>query len=349
MLKIVCIPSERLFSPDHLIKFPPGINVLAHVRELEADVDVVIGAHGQAEEVNLTIENYLALEKHTRLRIWVIESSGKLSNFFKIHNLPEVNRIFILDHLRCTDRKFEGKFFASNGAAVAAAIGNYFGNARYTFFSHTDMMGYKLNPLTFLLSKLDSDTPIASFMQRNILPFTGGMIFAKEYFHNLPVDWLPRSNNPYSMPWLKQLQNQIEPLSWIDTGEELVFETLARGQKVFVCASYGATGDFFGHPLDRYGIKNEDLAKFNLGIKYAFEEISREAFETKYPQFARSDNAMWRKCFNDQGEVIFIHRGRGTSKGKKNDGRGEFFNFLREFNRSFAEENTKTTIAERGS
>ena len=332
MFRIMQIRREKLFLLDQAAIIPPKVSLLADIKEFEADVDVVIGTHGQVEEVNQTIQNYLALEKQLRLRIWVIESSKRSLGFLKIFSSPQVNRILILNSLHHTSRK-SGRFYASNGAAVAAAIGNYLGSAPYTFFSHTDMMGYKLNPFSFLLSKIDAHTPVASFTQRHILPFTGGMLYEKEYFRNISADWPPRSHNPYLMPWLKQFQQLIEPLNWIDAGEQLIFEALSRGRRAYICHSRGSTGDFFGHPLANYGIKNEDLAEFHIGIQYASEKISRERFEEKYPELTLGDNASWRKCFDDLGDVIFIHRGRGNSKGKRNDGRGDFLNFLKKFNR----------------
>jgi hypothetical protein len=329
MFRVIRIQRENLFSSGQALLFPQKINVLAHISKFDADVDVIIGTHNQAEEINQTIQNYLALEKQLRLRIWIIESSKNLSAFLKIHRSPQINKILILDHLHATDSANKNRFWASNGAALAAAIGYYLGSARYIFFSHTDMMGYKPDFISFLASKLNAHTPIASFTQRFILPFTGGMLYDREYFQGNWVDWLPKNTNPYSTTWLNDLKEKFEILNWLDAGEQLIYETLLRGKTAYVCASRGVSGDFWGHPLDAY---NMDLVRLHPGIHYAQEVISKEEFIERYPELICGDSAMWRKSFDDHGNVIFIHRGRGTSRGGKNDGRGDFLSFIKKFN-----------------
>lgn len=334
MLKLLHIPREDLFSSPESQQFPDRIAILADIKRYQADIDVIIGAHGQPEAVNLTIENYLGLEKKTPIHILVIESSRRLSTFWRIRGGPRVSKVLILGDIRCTSREHGDRFWASNGAALAAQLGSYLGNARYAFFSHTDMMGYKENFLSFLFSKLDDNTPLASFTQRHVLPFTGGMLYDKDYFKSKNVDWLPRAQNPYRIPPLDQLRSRIDPLNcfYIDTGEQLILEALKRGQCAYVCASRGVTGDYYGHALTEYGLTNQEVNQMGVPIRYAPDVQSREAFAVKYPEFARMDNAMWRKCFDDQGDVVFLHRGRGSSSRGMKDRRGDFESLVRRFN-----------------
>jgi hypothetical protein len=336
MLKLLRISREALFPSPEGKRFPDRITVLADIKRCRADIDVIIGTHDQPEAVNLTIGNYLALEKKAAIHILVIESSRNPLTFWRIRGGPRVSKVLTLSNLRCTSRKHGGRFWASNGVALAAHLGSYLGSARYAFFSHTDMMGYKENFLSFLLSKLDDNIPLASFTQRKVLPFTGGMLYDKDWFRSMNADWLPREENPYSIPGLDRLRNRLDHLNWIDTGEQLVLEALKRGQGVYVCASRGATGDYYRHALASCGLTNQEVNRLGVPIRYAPQVLSREAFSVKYPEFASLDNAMWRKCFNDAGDVVFVHRGRGTTKAHKDDKRGDFVAFVREFNHNIS-------------
>ncbi|MBD1835581.1 hypothetical protein H6F61_23570 [Cyanobacteria bacterium FACHB-472] len=335
MLKRLSINRESLFSSKEGNKFPKAIVTLADIKPYEADVDVIIGAHRQPEAVNVTIENYLALEKKNRLHFFVIESSRNPLAYWKIRERECVSKVFILNNIRCTKKNYENVFWASNGAAIAAQIGTYLGCSRYAFFSHSDMMGYKENFLSFLLSKLDEKTPLASFTQRHILPFSGGMLYDKNYFKSLNADWLPSSENFYNIPELELLRNRIEHLNWIDAGEKLILAALQRGQKAYVCASRGSTGDYYGHALTPYGLTNQEVSQLGVPIYYAPDLLSREAFKAKYPELATEKGPFWRQCFDDEGDVIFVHRGRGTSKGQRKDQRGDFVSFVREFNQRY--------------
>ncbi len=335
-LRLLRIPRQSLFSSPEGKQFPDRITILADIRRCQADIDVIIGAHEQAEAVNLTVDNFLALEKKTRLHILVIESSRRLSTFWRIRSRPRVSKILILSDPPCTSRKYGGAFWASNGVALAAQLGSYLGSARYAFFSHTDMMGYKENFLSFLLSKLSENIPSASFTQRHVLPFSGCMLFDKNYFRSVNSDWLPKSHNPCCIPALDQLRSRIDHLNWLDAGEEPILSALEHGRQAYVCASRGAARDYYdyyGHPLVNYGLSNEEVNQLGVPIRYASLPLSREAFDVKYPEFASNDR-VWRKCFDDQGDVVFIHRGRGASKEREYDGRGDFVSFVREFNRS---------------
>lgn len=336
MLRVLRVSRKALFLSPEGKQFPPKITVLADIKPVQADIDVIIGAHQQPEAVNSTIENYLALEKKARLHILVIESSLSRPSFWKVRNGSNISKVLILSPLRCTSRWLGGRFWASNGAALAAQLGSYLGTARYMFFSHSDMMGYKKNFLSFLLSKLGDDTVLASFTQRHVLPFTGGMLYDKSYFDSMNVDWLPKDKNPYRITGLDQLHDRIDHLSWIDAGEQLVLEALERGKGAYVCASRGLTGDYYGHPLKNYGLTNEGIHLLGVPIQYAPLLLSREEFSVRYPELVGVYSG-WRKCFDDKGDVAFVHRGRGTSKGRRKDHRGDFIFFVRDFNNKIAQ------------
>ena len=333
MLRAVQIRRDSLFSSPEGSRFPRRIALLTDMNPYEADIDVVIGAHRQTDAVNATIRNYLNLEKEVRLHILVIESSMSIAAFRGLHRGANITRAFILGPVPCTYRWFGGRFWASNGAALAAQLGHYLGTARYLFFSHSDMMGCKENFLSFLLSKLDENTPLASFTQRHILPFTGGMLYDKRFIDSLDADWLPKADNPYHIRGMDQLRSRISHLNWIDTGEQLILASLERGKRAHVCASRGLTGDSFGHPLQQYGMDNESVRLLGAPIRYAPLSLSREEFSAQHPKLA-GENWMWRKCFDDQGNLVFIHRGRGTLKGRREDQRGDFTSYVRDFNRN---------------
>jgi hypothetical protein len=313
---------------------PSQLLLLTDIKKCTADLDIIIGSHNQSQATNLTIDNYLSLEKNKSLHILVVESSRNPLNFMRIRSGKNISKILILSEIPCTKKQYDSWFWASNGVAIAVQIGMYLGRAKYAFFSHSDMMGYKENFLSFLHSKLSENQPIASFTQRHVLPFSGGMLFDKHYFHNLDVNWLPCKNNPYSISGLDRLRDRIEDLNWTDAGEKLILTALNRGQTAYICASRGATGNYYGHPLQGYNLNNEEVQKSKVPIEYAPDILSSDRFKEKYPELALEKIAMWRKSFDDEGNVIFIHRGRGTTKGKQSDRRGDFISFVREFNQN---------------
>jgi hypothetical protein len=332
MFKLQVIERHHLFTTPEGNTFPANFILSADIKNIESDMDVIIGAHNQSEAVNTTIENYLALEEHSSLHIIVIESSSSVQAFRRIKERRNISKAWILNPVLATSRRFGGRLWASNGAALAAQLGCYFGKAPLIFFSHSDMIGYKKNFLSFLGSKLDDKTPIASFTQRHIIPFTGGMLAIRKCIDQPGIDWLPKEKNSYSLEWKNQFYPRIQALSWIDAGEQIIYASLVKGSRAYVCASRGATGDFFGHPLDYYQISEDEVSKAVETLDYAPIKINKEEFTKKYPELA-NDELVWRKCFDDTGEVIFIHRGRGTSKGRRKDKRGDFLSFAKEFNR----------------
>ena len=337
MWRVLRIPRDVLFRAPEGKRFPERITILTDAREYEADVDVVIGAYRQPDEVNLTVENYLALERKLRVHVFVIEASQHPPVFWTIRGGPQVTRVFILTNPRVTNRRYES-WCGSFSVGLTMQLASYLGRSRYLFFSHTDMMGYQENFLSFLVSKLRSDCPLASFGQRHVIPFTGGMVYEKGYFRDLAVDWLPRRENPFVVPRLDAWRSRIEALNWLDTGEQLVFAALSRGHRVYACASRGTKQDFFGEEMGQYGVSSRDVMVLQAGIECGPEKLDRESFARKYPEFAGDENGMWRKSFDDEGNVVFIHRGRGTSRARVNDQRGAFARFVRAFNQRLYEE-----------
>jgi hypothetical protein len=334
VLKIIHISRESLFKSAEGKRFPTNIFLLADLNQSPADIDVIISSHRQAEAVNLTVENYLALEKKARTNVLIVESSPSLAAFRDIKTDPRISKILILSPILNTTRLFARGLRASNGAALTAQIGHYLGKSRYTFFSHSDMIAYRQNFLSFLLSKLDDETVIASFTQRHVLPFSGGMLYDRSFSGFSTVDWLPKKKNPYHIPGLDKLRERIQPLEWIDAGEQLILEALARGKRAYVCASRGLSSDYFGNPIDPWQLDVERISSLDLPIDFAPLSITRREFDHKYPQLL-GEGPSWRKCFDDDGEVVFVHRGRGSRAGS-GDSRGDFVAFTRAFNQTLA-------------
>jgi hypothetical protein len=196
------------------------------------------------------------------------------------------------------------------------------------------MMGHARDFLSFLRSKLDAQTPVASFTQRGVIPFSGGMMWDKRFFAGRDVDWMPRESNPYRIPGLQALEKQLPILTWIDSGEQLVWETMNQGFRPYVCASRGGTGDAFGHPLARTG--SGSVSVEGLPVRFAAESVTRADFTRRYPELALSETAPWRKAFDDEGNVVFIHRGRGTHNLAEK--RGDYWSYVDRFNRGIRSE-----------
>jgi len=332
MKKIYNISRELLFHSCQRNQFSKWITVIADIKEYHSDIDVIISSHKQHEAINLTIENYSILELKSKLHFYIVETYPGFSNYIRMENQSNISRIQILTPILSINRYFGGSLYASNSAALATQIGCQFSKAQYVFACHNDTMGYKRNFLTYLLSKLNHEVMIASFTQRHLLPFTGCILYNKAFLDTLSVDWLPKKHNSYRIKEMESFRQRINHLNWIDAGEQLIFETLKREKFAYVCSSRGLSKDFFGHPLEYYDIPDDAVKKLGDRIKYASLCLTRDEFRKRYPELSRND-FKWRKCFDDAGDVVFIHRGRGTSsKGK--DLRGDFQRFVRDFNHS---------------
>ncbi|MEO0563419.1 MAG: hypothetical protein AAF125_15020 [Chloroflexota bacterium] len=328
--------SQDLFpnAAEKDIIFPPRIRLLVHSRAYTADVDVVIGSYNQAEETNLVVQNYLAMETQARIHVWIVVMSHNPIEFMRINAGEQVSKAFLLNFPKPLNSSFYPRFSSSIGAALSAQVGHTLGKAPHLFFSHTDMMATRKDFLSFLHSKLRADRPIAAFTQRHFIPFSGGILYRKSYFEGAAVDWLPSQHNPYNFVGKAALAPRVEQLQWIDAGEELIYHTLQERGRVYVCASRGASGDFFGHPVEHYDylddITEAEYQQHLQSIDYAAIQTTREAFAARYPHLTDQHNEMWRKSFDDSGRLMYIHRGRGTLGLAKTPARGDFTAFMRD-------------------
>ena len=105
MPKIQILEAEDICLPkiDH---FPNRIIVLADIKKCNADIDIIIGSHHQSQAVNLTVDNYLSLEKEKSLHIIVVESSKDPLNFWRIRSRENVSKVLILSEISCTRKKY---------------------------------------------------------------------------------------------------------------------------------------------------------------------------------------------------------------------------------------------------
>lgn len=332
MPRFLRIKSTTLFQQAEAERFPQHITILADHTARHADIDVVICSHNQADIVNLIVNNYMKLESDARLHFYLVESSRNPFSFFRLCSGPCITRVQFLSRIPCTEKKEGGRFWASNGVALAAHIGLHFATSKYFFLSHADMMAYKKNFLSFLLSKLSEQTPLASFTQRHILPFTGCMLYDRTMFEMNRSSWLPLHENSYQITSVNSFKDRIDALQWLDVGEQLILDLIQQNRRAFVCASRGGSLDKYEHPLNSAGIDISDLHNAGLPVNYANLVLSRGDFILKYPELAGGQPASWRKCFDDEDDVVFIHQGRGASRNSVHDKREHFKHFLRAFN-----------------
>ncbi len=325
--------SRKLFLSSEGQRFPRWIPFLTNRRRVEADVDIVIASHGQQELACEVASNYLRLEHQKRIHVIIIESSRPYRPVPSKWHHENISWVWLMSAPACTQRRHDGTFWASNGVALAAELGGYLGSSSWLFFSHVDMMAYRENFLSFLFSKVGPSRPLASFSQRHILPFSGGMLYDKTYVRGLGADWLPKRSNDHDLVDWQQFRQRIQHLNWIDAGEELILKTIADGRRAYVCASRGSSADWFGDPLSGHDISMQELKETDIGIDYGECNITRAELASNYPDLASPDNAVFRKSFDDEGRVVFLHQGRGASQGRAGGLRGDFLSFVRAFNK----------------
>jgi hypothetical protein len=306
---------------------PPEVRVTCEFSLNNAQIDVIVPGYGSHELTNATIKNYLSYEKETPINIIAVESSGNPKVFEKIVRHERVSRVLIHNF-----RPFLEAYKLVWGMSISSAVGQYYSTSPYVFFSHNDMLACKENFLTFLLSKMSSQVRLASFSQRHVIPFTGGMLVNRSLLIEPGLDWGIYKSNPFivqaeSLAKIDQPKH-ITNFDWIDCGESFVYSELEKNNSVYVCASRGGTNDFWRDPFDYFSISAQEAAQLvkNSGcpIIYAPLNISREDFVKKYPNFIKADQAwnwdfrnkrFWRCSFDDKGDLLFIHHGRGTSLG----------------------------------
>ena len=327
MIKSYNIEIEKLFKHESLFEFlPTYINVDANLKLKEADIDVVICAYNFPELTNAAILNFLKFEKNASINIIVVESSGNKLVFDKLIENEFVSKILITEDICITHNGSVGSW----GMAISSAIGAYFSKSKYVFFSHSDMVAMKTNFLGYLKSKLNDKIRIASFTQRHIIPFTGCMMVDRRVLENINADWAFYDMNHYLKKdeHLFNLNNQtsISSLGWIDCGEAFIYNEIVEGRNVYICASKGGRLDYWKDMWTYFGEKNnvEKLSKDFGGFIYANTPINKDEFGKRYKNVVRASNywfwekksaqVYWRYSFDEDGDLIFIHHGRGTTE-----------------------------------
>jgi hypothetical protein len=332
-MELKVVNSIDLFPSGHGKAFPRKLCLLVDSRPYQADVDIVISTLGDTRHIGALIENYLSLEKKLRVHIWVAIASLNIVQFMNVPRDPRVSKVIALNNPSDFLKFFRSWFSGSYSAALGAQLGQHLGSAPYLFYSHEDMMATKENFLSWLYSKLNDRTPLASFSQRGIIPFSGGMIVNKKCFSNERIDWLPLEENGFKFPGLEAFQEKIDNMNWVDAGEQFIYRALERGENVFVCESNGGTRKGPAEdPLDLFGVTEPDVRKAGINITYADKKFSADDIRKKRPDLEVPLTSCWRKSYDEEGDVIFIHRGRGTTHRVCSQG-GDFADYLRDFNR----------------
>ena len=75
---------KDLFSSKEGAIFPSKVLAFANLNQIKADIDVIIGIHGNYKDVNLVVENFMLLEKKLKINFIVINSSVNLLSFNRI-------------------------------------------------------------------------------------------------------------------------------------------------------------------------------------------------------------------------------------------------------------------------
>ncbi len=112
-------------------------------------------------------------------------------------------------------------------------------------------------------------------------------------------------------------------------------ETFQQGQQAYIADTRGNPKDYYGSHLAVFGLTGQEINQLKLPIHYASNKLSREDFTVKYPELAMSENGRWRKAFSEEGNLLFIHRGRGTTFARRHDRSNkhdDFVTLVREFN-----------------
>lgn len=340
--------TQKLFCTEDVVLYPKEIEAYADLKKdaiEDAEIDVIITAHDLPHMTNLTVENYLLHERTLKIHIIVVESSTKDSVFEKLYQHPRVSRVLLKK-----DVLIKGKVhgYGSYGLALSAAVGVNLSRAPYVFFSHPDMIACKDGFLNFLKSKLVGNTRIAGFTQRHAIPLMGTMMVAREVLKNPKLDMLPRDTNPLlEAAGLSEVAQTVYHLNHTDCGEQYIYDELAKHNPVYICASRGGSEDWWKHPLGYYeGSSSDELleavAKSKSSLVYAPLKCEKAHFEKKHKDLIKAGHEgfwlfekpkWWRYSFDDQGDLIFVHHGRGTTlKAVK-----RWLSYLRNYNEALAQ------------
>ena len=330
------IRRSSLFRSSEGENFPWILHYRVAGIPVRCDVDVIIGSHGQMDYANEIIRNYRNLEKKLKIQFIVVETHPEKFHFQKIIQAEDVIGIWIPKEYTAMIKGAKNKWGASNALALAFELGAYNGKSDSIFFSHSDMMGCRENFISWIHSKLNKSTTMASFSQRHLYPFTAGMIVTRERWENFTYDSLPKDYNRYHFNRELCCKKFISRSQSVDIGEDYVNEILESKERIYISDSYGIKGRPQGHAFyDEYEIKREEHEKFPKNICYAIAEIDWKQFDKTYPELATQEYSMWRKSFSERGELLFIHAGRGVLT-KESGERMDFLGYLKEFNQKIS-------------
>ncbi len=331
MLKEV-IEINKLFKTQSALNtLPETITVWHDMKLHEAEIDIIINSYNKPELTNETALNYILLEDKIPVNIIIVESSGNMSVFNRLIKHEKVSKILIEDHKASHPVYGAGSY----GMAVSSAVGYFFSKSSYIFFSHSDMLALKKDFLGHLLSKLNEHTRIASFTQRHIIPFTGCMLINRKVIQESDGDWLLYDENPYieksdflkALCKLKATRDLKIPCDWIDAGESYIYEELSKKKQMYVTASFGGTKGMWVTPFELLKVKEQDISNIKNLIIYGKRNSSKKEFQKKYKfvlkasrkweslkWFLNRKKNYWRYSLDDEGDLIFIHHGRGTRR-----------------------------------
>lgn len=321
-----------LFSKERNL-FPESfrINVAAAPDRGAFDADVIVASHGQAREAAMVIENVRLLEGSARIHFIVVETARGVMRATRPRADNDVTVLVLDCDVPVTSRYSGNRLYASFGLALDVALACRFRRSQRQLVLHTDMMGYRRGWVSYLLAYLGHGYRIASMTQRHVMPFTAGMAFDAEHFESLGIDWLPSERSDLqAVPALHALESRIAALSWLDCGERLPLSALANSERCLILPSRGGTGDAWKHPLADLKPPVIPADVVVPGLEMAPESTTEERFRKEYPELMQGPQAYWRRSFDHEGRVLFLHRGRGTSsrRGRK-DTRGDFWAFMR--------------------
>ncbi len=322
---------NQLFKTEKALKvLPEKITVWHECNFNDAKIDIIINSYNKPELTNATVINYLLLEDKIPINIIIVESSGNKDVYEKLISHKKVSRILVEDHKASHPIHGAGSY----GMAISSAIGFYFSQSPYVFFSHSDMVALKKDFLKYLLIELNEEIRIASFTQRHIIPFTGCMLIDRKVVENSKTDWLLYDDNQYikkseflqNICRMKNRSTNIK-CDWIDAGEALIYEEIANNKKVFVSKSFGGTKGLWKTPFDLIGISQKEIEEAGNVIIFAKQNINKSEFKRNYKfvlqagkkwesfkWFLSSKKNYWRYTIDNNDNLIFIHHGRGTRR-----------------------------------
>jgi hypothetical protein len=316
-----------LFTSAGASLYPERIHALADLRDMDAEIDVVIPAHGTPEMTNLAIRSILRQERAASIHVIVVEGSGRRTDVEAVVPDERVTRV-----LRVTDTEVADKRHGpgSYRMALSCAVGIRLSSAPHVFVCHSDMVATASNAVSFLRSKLVDGVRAAGYTQRGLVPLTGGLLLDRKLVTEPGLDWLPMDDNPFARGTpLEDLLPLVYTNTGVDCGEQFLYAELARGAPVHVCASRGGSEDWWKDPLGYYELSAEEIreavARAGVPLRYAPLTTSRDEFARRYPAviaasergwWVREPRKYWRYCFDDAGDLALVHHARGTLKGE---------------------------------